>query len=241
MSRHTRIIGLVFLISALPLTLRMAWEMTWLTWHDGPQMVGFSLAHVFPAFLVFGSAAMLGLAVWAIVAIIICLRRRTIRWTDLLMIGISLMICGTTFIPQQVWSSATELVLGVSPQASNLLVDAASHGQLTRVRYLLDQGVSPDAWNDEGCAALAAAAGSKNPETVRLLLDHHANPNCSCGGSPALSHAIEKNDLTSFKLLLTAGANIEARDKQGFNAYDEALFSQNKELVQYLESRGITR
>jgi hypothetical protein len=76
---------------------------------------------------------------------------------------------------------------------------------------------------------------------VRLLLDHHANPNCFCGESPAPLHAIEKNDLTSLKLLLTAGANIEARDKQGFTAYDQALFSQNKEIIQYLESQGVTQ
>ena len=240
MSRTPRIVGLVFVIAALPLTLRLIWEMTWLTWHDGPQMVGFSLAHMFPGFLIFGFAAMLFVAMWVLLAIVTCLRERRFWWPDILLISISLMLCGAPFIPQSIWSSVTELVLGMSPQANNLMVTAAGGGLLARVRYLLKRGVPADVWDDQGCSAIAAAAGSKSPETVRLLLDHHANPNSSCADSPAVLRAIEKNDVTSLKLLLAAGADVKARDKQGFTAYDQALFSKNEEIIQYLQSKGVT-
>lgn len=39
------LIGILMCAGTLVLTARLIWEMTWLTWQQGPQMVGFSLAH----------------------------------------------------------------------------------------------------------------------------------------------------------------------------------------------------
>ena len=239
MNRSMQITGICLLAGALPLALRLVWEMTWLTWHDGPQMVGFSMAHVFPLVLLVGAAAWLGLAIWIFAAVIMCFRKRTIGWADALLLGLSIFTCASTFIPQPAWSTATEFVLGLSPQAPNLLIEAARQGQVARVQYLLTRGVSPNPISGN-CSPLAAAASSKSQETVRLLLDHHADPNGVCG-SPALMNAIEKDNLAAVRLLVSAGAKTSVRDKEGFTPYDQALFSQNKELIHYLESQGITK
>lgn len=238
MQKPSRIVGISLLLCALPLTLRMVWETTWLTWQGGPQMVGFSMAHEFPALLLFGAAAFVGLAAWTVYAIVICLWKRSTQWPDILLIGLALAMEFTPSIPQPAWSTATEYVLGLSPQAPRLLVDAARQGQLERVRYLLDRGVSVDPRESSDCAAIAVAGGSKALEMVRLLLEHHANPNGSCDGTPALMNAVKEGNLATIKLLISAGARTGARDSGGFTAYDTALFAERKDVIEYMESIG---
>src|ERR1700693_3623682 len=46
-----RLVGAVFFIGSLMLAARIVWEQTVWTWEQGPQMVGFSLAHGFGAVL----------------------------------------------------------------------------------------------------------------------------------------------------------------------------------------------
>lgn len=45
------LIGMIAIIGSTVLAARLIWEMTWLTWHQGPQMIGFSLAHSVAALL----------------------------------------------------------------------------------------------------------------------------------------------------------------------------------------------
>ena len=236
MQRSNRYIGVVLIACALPLALRLVWEMTWLTWHNGPQMVGFTLVHEFILFFLFGLLAWLALAIWIVVTAILCVFRQKTSRLDLGLILSAIIVISSPMLPQTWWSTLTEKFLGLSPNAPVALVKAASEGDLARVQYLLQKGVPASSQNSRGCSALAAAAGSKNRKIMQVLLDHNADPNGSCDGSPALLKAAEKGDLAGVKRLVDSGAQVSAHDKEGFSAYDEALFSQNKQLVQYLDS-----
>jgi hypothetical protein len=47
------VIGVIATAATALLATRLAWEMTSLTWQEGPQMVGFSLIHGYGVFLIF--------------------------------------------------------------------------------------------------------------------------------------------------------------------------------------------
>lgn len=85
-------------VSASPLAFlfaaRILWEKTILTWSEGPQMVGFALWHVHPAFAVVGTLCSLALAVWLLIAVPYAIvRRRDIEpWDWLMMAGTVLVI-----------------------------------------------------------------------------------------------------------------------------------------------------
>jgi hypothetical protein len=59
-----RIWGILAWPGALYLVLRIVWEETLLTWRQGPQMVGFSLAHTGPLIPLLLSLALAGSGWW---------------------------------------------------------------------------------------------------------------------------------------------------------------------------------
>ena len=66
---------------------RIAWEKTFLTWQQGPQMVGFSLVHIFPAFFIVGILCCYLLILWlAPASIYVIVRRNRISTADIAMI-----------------------------------------------------------------------------------------------------------------------------------------------------------
>lgn len=104
-------------------------------------------------------------------------------------------------------------------EGRTLLRDAAGRWDLPRVRLLLEYGAlgsMPDALyraanahvhgrDDEGCAV------------VELLLQHGAEVNgrCGVGSMTPLHMAARRGTVAIAKVLITAGADIEARDTKG--------------------------
>ncbi|RYP77013.1 hypothetical protein DL769_003498 [Monosporascus sp. CRB-8-3] len=96
------------------------------------------------------------------------------------------------------------------------LAARAAAGQVDMVQYFLSQGVSP---NDEESRATGTRSGGKtyqplldavkgrNPDVVRLLLHHGANPNCSPVSDTALTAAARGSAISIAKMLLAAGAS----------------------------------
>jgi Ankyrin repeats (3 copies) len=202
-------------------------------------MIGFTMIHVFPWVYLLGILCWMGLIGWLIFALVQRLRKRfTFSRLDVLLVGVSIATLACPLIPESTWAATTTAVLGLSPHAPTYLVHSAQAGDISGVRQLLAKGVSANSTDNQGCSTLAAAAGSNKPQLVALLLEHHANPDATCSGEPAIMRATNKGDLTSIKLLVEAGADINARDKQGFTAYDSALMSKRPELIQFFESRS---
>jgi hypothetical protein len=99
------------------------------------------------------------------------------------------------------------------------LVEAARNGRIEAVQALVAAGADLNAPNGQGMCALNAAAASDEPELVKWLLAHGANPNqhakCGeneCRGATPLSEAARVGSVEVAKMLLAAGADIAAED-----------------------------
>jgi len=150
----------------------------------------------------------------------------------------------------------------------NLLFRASSKGDVDEVKRLLDRGTNVDAREENGETPLMYAAVEDRTEIVEILLDRGSDINAaSLNGETALTKAvivsrynavsrlltrgadIEKDnplmyaagggDVKMIKLLLEAGANINAQNREGDTALTAAVSRRaSPETVQILLSAG---
>ncbi|XP_050224541.1 uncharacterized protein LOC126674177 [Mercurialis annua] len=112
--------------------------------------------------------------------------------------------------------TATSIYLlehGANPAiASDLGVTALHHsagiGNIELLKYLLSKGVEVDSQSDAG-TPLIWAAGHAQPDAMKVLLEHHANPNAETEDNitPVLS-AVAAGSLACIESLVQAGANV---------------------------------
>jgi ankyrin repeat protein len=76
------------------------------------------------------------------------------------------------------------------------------------------------------------------PETVKLLLEHGADPNLVDSNEhfSALMHAAAEGNLEVVKLLIAAGANPSLKDVDGDDAAVFAVQRGQTEVVEYLKT-----
>lgn len=77
-------------------------------------------------------------------------------------------------LPPGITRTATGAADEVPVSGNALLIEAAMSGQLDRLSYLLDEGVSPGAWVEHGTTALHAACMEGHAACVELLIQHKA-------------------------------------------------------------------
>ena len=92
---------------------------------------------------------------------------------------------------------------------------AIERGNLRAVEQYLSQGGGVESRNALGQTLLAAAAIYSWPKIVRLLLEHHADPNARDEQGRTPLHHAATHSIDSMKLLLAAGADVKARDRDG--------------------------
>ncbi|XP_071684062.1 uncharacterized protein [Lolium perenne] len=92
-----------------------------------------------------------------------------------------------------------------------VLHHAASSGCCKVTEFLLSKGVPVDLDCGHGTPLYLAATNEKE-KTLKILLDHHANPNVTLSGvaSPLMSALIYRS-LKCMKLLIKAGADVNVR------------------------------
>ncbi|KAF8702004.1 hypothetical protein HU200_033341 [Digitaria exilis] len=89
-----------------------------------------------------------------------------------------------------------------------ILHHAAGAGSTKATEFLLSKGIPVDIDYGRG-TALCHAASNEQDKTLKVLLDHHANPNVTFyGHSTPLMAALVYHSLKSMKLLLKAGADV---------------------------------
>ena len=105
------------------------------------------------------------------------------------------------------------------------MVLAARNGDVSLLRYFLDEGIGPDAEESEnGHRALHGAAAAGEVEAVELLLDAGADVNALDGaGVTALMRAALSAAVPAGKRLVDAGAEVNALSESGETALTQTV------------------
>lgn len=199
--------GLLILLSAL-LGARIVWEETLLTLREGPQMIGFSLAHGPGAFLLFAPFAT---ALWLLAALVVLFvppwRRRTLSiWYWSAVTG-AVVTLGILSIPPAFWQWSFIGVFAKSPRAPDLMTYDAAEGDVRTVRGYLQQGVPLNASNYEGSTAAFTAAAGGSLSTLDMLAGRGADLNrTNLYGDSPLEVAIENHHDSVAAFLKAHGA-----------------------------------
>lgn len=200
--------GVLAILFTAVLTVRMVWEETFLTLRDGPQMLGFSLAHGAGAFLFLAPVLLLLWLLVALIVLAVCLWRKKALsiwyWSTL---AAAILVLGTLSIPPVFWQWSLIGRFAASPHAADLMVSDAAEGDALTVRGYLNHGVPLSATNYEGStAAFAAAAGGSLP-TIEMLAGRGADLNApNLYGDSPLEAAYENGHATVVAYLRAHGA-----------------------------------
>ena len=134
------------------------------------------------------------------------------------------------------------LLLGASAFAQeDAIHKAAYHGELQKVRDLLQKGANPDARDSFGGTALHAAMFQKNMEVVKVLLEHGCDINAQGTGNgyTPLHDAVWSDNEEAVNLLLDKGAKTNLKGKDGLTPYAKAQKERQNKILRVFESRGI--
>jgi ankyrin repeat protein len=102
---------------------------------------------------------------------------------------------------------------------------AASAGDASGVRQLLQAGVDPNTFDEAGLAALHHAAEKEHLEIVSLLLEHGADVNAQDSrrlGNTPLGEVAATCSVAMAQLLVEAGANPTLRGWMQLSALDHS-------------------
>ena len=123
------------------------------------------------------------------------------------------------------------------------LFEASAIGDADRLRELLDAGADPNEFAPDGFTALTLACFFKRPVAARLLLErgadvHQRARNENIQVLPIHSAAADGGSVEIVRMLLDAGADVNATQPGGFRAIDAARMDKNEELERLLLERG---
>ncbi len=119
------------------------------------------------------------------------------------------------------------------------LFQAAKDNDQVVAELLLEEGIEVETKNKAGETALFVAVWNSQEPSVRILLDHGANPQIALTegtGQTVLHHATKNAKPSIVKMLLRAGANTEARDLSGCTPLHWDIFwkEQNHQILELL-------
>lgn len=181
------IFGWISLLGTSPLSLRLVYEQTVLTWHYGRQMVGLGLAHASPGpqIVIIGmlSAVCAHLFFIALLVMIVGrrIRSRPVPRPNFVLILTPAIITGLLYVPYAAWMVLLVKVAGPGQNGNSFLSFAAAGHHPYLVKTLIDRGVPVDAQYD-GSTALNRACGQKDLRVARYLQSRGAElsraPDC---------------------------------------------------------------
>jgi ankyrin repeat protein len=119
------------------------------------------------------------------------------------------------------------------------LISAASKGQLSVAKFLLDSGADVSRRNNTGQMALHVAAGNGHKAMAELLLRHGADVNA--GGDSdrtALQDAMRRGYEAVIEVLLAAKPDVNRKDRSGYTALHTAMSTRRPPLVEKILALG---
>lgn len=118
------------------------------------------------------------------------------------------------------------------------LLDAASKGDLIKLKDAIEHGASIEATDISGQTAIFLAVAGGYEEIVKYLTEHGANlDRSSSNGITALQLAAELGNPQIVKILLEHGARTDVDNNTGWNALLYAIQNGNPEIVRELLAR----
>lgn len=188
---------------------RLLYEETYLTWVDGPQMVGFALAHSGYAMLLILSGLLM--AVWVLAAaswiVVRLVRHRPLVRANYFLPGATAVALLLVLLPESLLREGMVATVGPGVHADELFVNAAATGQLGVVKMLVARGIAIDARTSDGATALSGAAVEGDTVMVGFLLARGAALNMpGDNGSRALAGALDMHHTEIARTLLLRGA-----------------------------------
>ncbi|KQU64979.1 cytochrome C [Aminobacter sp. DSM 101952] len=126
-----------------------------------------------------------------------------------------------------------------SDEKATPLYLAVRGGHLAVARLLLDRGADVNAAPTALGPALMPALAKRRVDLITLLLDGGANPDAYRNREAALHIAVRSSCLDCVKALVSAGADVNAKTKDGKTSLHLAIFKAQREVADYLLSHGV--
>jgi ankyrin repeat protein len=150
---------------------------------------------------------------------------------------------------EALYEGRTDEARAIAEEREDLDVfEAAAIGDVERLRALLDEYAGlPVAWTEDGFTALHLAAFFGHPEAAQLLVERGANLEARSTNekfaldAAPLHSASAAGQLEVCRVLLDAGADVNAVQHGGYTALLDAAANKNQELVDFLLERGANR
>ncbi|EEP77938.1 predicted protein [Uncinocarpus reesii 1704] len=129
-------------------------------------------------------------------------------------------------------------VNGQDPGGWTALMMAAESGYTDAVRFLLEEGADANIRECGQRTALWYAINRVHEPAITLLIEYGADVNASVYGVTPTMLAIERGSMAIVKLLLDAGANMDAQDYHGQTALHISALNGQGEILKLLAEKG---
>jgi hypothetical protein len=176
------IFGCVSLVAVTPFAIRYVYEETVLTWRYGWQMVGFSVSHLYPGFMLLGIVGIICahvfLLVWLVRAIVRRIRGQRMSRRSIAIATVVAAVIGLFYVPYAGWMMLMVEIGGPGPNGNSYLSYATALHHPTLAKILINKGVPVDAPYGER-TPLNGACVVKDERMARYLISRGAKMNAA--------------------------------------------------------------